>query len=229
MRWPLYRRMVQLSVRHLATRLKAPYPTPDTARSMPRELYEFSNEALALAARWPDAHDVHQERLVREIMTVDGVPYEAAFEKMKEMFHFNSNTSNILIIPLHTGLAIAIIGSLGCIPLVFDYHAATACAEFLQVDPEHSIPAGASMASVGQYTWSYMEPLLGTASFSILCLQLLRGAMVNMAYQPYIDFVHSYRANTLADAYPEYNRTIVQDFGRSQPFRGAQFNPVRTD
>jgi len=72
-----------------------------------------------------------------------------------------------------------------------------------------------------------MEPILGTASFSILCLQLLRGAMVNLAYQPYIDFVHSKRANDLADAYPQYTRSIVKDFGRSQPFRGDKFNPLK--
>ena len=38
------------------------------AQLQPRELYELSNEALALGARDNEAHDLHQERLIRDIM-----------------------------------------------------------------------------------------------------------------------------------------------------------------
>lgn len=215
-------------MRHLrrnVARLRRPaYPTLRSVRGAPRELYEYSNEALLLASRAPDAHDAHQERLIREIMVVDKIDYPRACAKMKEIFEYNSKVSNILTVPLHTGLAVAVVGAIGCVPLVFHEHSAQSFADLIGVAVE--CHQENNFAQVGQATWSYMEPILGTASFSILCLQLLRGAMVNMAYQPYIDFVHSHRANKLAKAFPQYSKAVVKDFGRSQPFRGAKYNPL---
>jgi len=96
---------------------------------MQRELYEFSNEALALAARSADAHDVHQERLIREIMATDDVEYKDACDRMREMFDFNMQRSRLLLLPLHTGLVLAAVAAVGCVPLVFDHELAIAFAE----------------------------------------------------------------------------------------------------
>ena len=38
--------------------------------------------------------------------------------------------------------------------------------------------------------------------------------------------LRSQDANKRADAYPMYTRSIVKDFGRSQPLRGPKFNPL---
>ena len=91
--------------------------------------------------------------------------------------------------------------------------------------PEAPIPPGAVAADIGTWTWAWMEPMIGTASFSILCLQLVRSAMVNLAYRPIYAQVLSWRANALADAFPQYDRPIVKDFGRSQPLRSIELGP----
>ena len=55
---------------------------------------------------------------------------------------------------------------------------------------------------------------------------LSRRPLSPLRSQPYQDYVQSRRANKLADAYPMYTRSIVKDFGRSQPLRGPKFNPL---
>ena len=205
---------------------QAAYPTIAYVKMAPRELYEMSNEMLALAARTPDAHDVHQERLVREIMAVDDVEYPQACERMKDMYKLNEDMSRWLLMPLHAGLVSCAFAGVVVVPLVFDHSIAISFAEFLGAEQPGQLPADASWATVGEYSWPWMEPLIGTLSFSILCAQLFRGALVNLAYSPYIEFCQSYRANNLSDAYPQYTRSIVKQFGRSQPFRGTKFNPL---
>ena len=65
-------------------------------------------------------------------------------------------------------------------PLVFQAEVATAFAQLVHAAPEAPLESRA-FANVGTWTWAWMEPMIGTASFSILCLQLLRGAMINLA------------------------------------------------
>ena len=192
---------------------------------MPRFIYEYSNEMLFFAARDPDAHDVHQERLIREIMVVDDVDYERAAEAMREIFRVNLVQSRYLMAPFHAGLGLCAVSAVGCVPLVFDHTAATLFADFVGSTPEAPLARGASNADVGTWTWAWMEPMIGTASFSILCLQLLRSAMMNLAYRPLYTSVLSWRANALADAFPQYDRPIVKDFGRSQPMRDLELGP----
>ena len=148
------------------------------ARLQTSELYELSNEALAIAARDKFAHDVHQERLIRNIMAVDGIEYDDAQEKMKEMFKFNS-LSHLALSPYDIGLFTAAIASFSCVPLVFDIDAATTFATYINANFDE-VPTNKSFASIGAWSWDWMEPLLGTASFSILCLQLLRSQMEKM-------------------------------------------------
>mmetsp|Transcript_17220 Transcript_17220/g.22392 ORF Transcript_17220/g.22392 Transcript_17220/m.22392 type:complete len:269 (-) Transcript_17220:328-1134(-) len=204
------------------------YPTIDSVKEMPRELFEFSNEALALAARSPDAHDAHQERLVREIMAVDNIDYGKACIKMKEIFRVNAESSKYLLLPMYAGLWSCGIAAVTCVPLVFDHTIAEAFANFVGAEREHELSANASIATVGEWSWDWMEPLIGTASFVILCLQLGRSAALSLALRPYYELVCSFRANSLADKYPQYTRSIVKDFGRSQPFGGTKFNPEKT-
>jgi hypothetical protein len=63
-----------------------------------------------------------------------------------------------------------------------------------------------------------MEPYLGTASFVLLGLQFMRTQMRRMHWKPYTESILSLRANRLARLYPQYNRMIVRDFSKSDPF-----------
>jgi len=159
-------------------------------------------------------------------MAVDDVEYPEACERMKSMYKFNEDMSKLLLLPLHVGMFSCAFAGVVSVPLVFDETLAMAFADFLGAEQTSQLPRDASWATVGEHTWPWMEPIIGTLSFSILCAQLFRGALVSLAYTPYVDFVQSHRANTLADFYPRYARSIVKQFGRSQPFRGSKFNPT---
>jgi hypothetical protein len=96
-------------------------PTVAYAREQPTELWQLSNDTLYLAARAdPLAHNVHQERLIRNIMAVDALEYDQAQEKMREIFQHNrlSMTSPRLI-PYDAGLVISLVSAGAAFPLVF--------------------------------------------------------------------------------------------------------------
>ena len=215
-------------------------------KQQPRELYELSNEALAIAARETDAHDLHQERLIRDIMANDDVEYREACEKMKEMFMFNRRYSLGGVLPFQLGLAATTMAAVGSIFLVFDFELAQKFADAVHASyddvpeaiattwgwsPGGWIPGNfpklkPSWPDTGAWTWTWMEPMIGTASFVILCMQMGRNQMKKLVIKPYTDMLQSRRANALAREYPQYTRSIVKDFGRSQPFRGDKFNPI---
>lgn len=60
------------------------FPSIAMASEQPRYLYEWSNDSLAIAARDSNAHDVHQERLIREIMAVEEVEYPQVSKSIEE-------------------------------------------------------------------------------------------------------------------------------------------------
>ena len=122
----------------------------------PRELYELSNEALALGARDNEAHDLHQERLIRDIMVRrarcvfsplcqspsrrdapppppprarhqgrDNLEYDAARERMKEVFRTNYQASAMYELPPFVGLVVSGVAAVVCVPLVFDLETAS--------------------------------------------------------------------------------------------------------
>jgi hypothetical protein len=201
-----------------------PRPTIAQVKSMPRFTYEYSNEMLFFAARDPNSHDIHQERLIREIMVVDDVDYDEAAERMRVLYRHNFLASRYMLMPLHFGLGLCGVSAVGCFPLVFHYPTAAAFADLVAAVPEAPIE-DVACANVGTWTWAWMEPMIGTASFSILCLQLLRQSLIANFYKPLRDVILSNRANNLADAFPTYDRPIVKDFGRSQPMRYIELGP----
>ncbi len=203
-------------------------PTVAEAQLQPVHLYELSNEALALAARDPTAHDIHQERLIRDIMATDGLVYDDAAPIMKKMFSANQ-LSHASLFPYEVGLGLTSLGAILCFPLVFHFDSARAFADLLAANYDVAeMPSVdvATMTKTGSWSWEWMEPMIGTASFSILCFQLLRTTAKRLAFNPYSDSLKSKRANDLAAKFPKYTRSVVKDFARSQPLRGDKFNPI---
>jgi len=80
------------------------------------------------------------------------------------------------------------------------------------------VPEPADMETVyeiGAWAWNWMEPALGTASFTLLAFQFMRAQMQNMDLKPYTGMVKSFKAKRLAAAFPEYDQNIVKDFART--------------
>ena len=184
-------------------------------------MFELSNEMLALMARDVStaAHDVHQERLTRDIMAVDNVEYEEARRKMAEMFMENRAQSWWNRLPNDAGLFVSGAAAVVVVPLVFHFDIGHTFAEWVDAEWDE-LPDHHSFAAVGTWTWAWMEPIIGTASFSILCLQLFRERMLALGVKPFSDFMLSRRAQHLVDRYPDYSPAIVRAFSRTQPMRG---------
>jgi hypothetical protein len=60
-----------------------------------------------------------------------------------------------------------------------------------------------------------MEPPLGQISFLLLCLQFSRSQIENLGVKPYTSKVKEWRANRLAEAYPQYDQRVIKNFSVS--------------
>ena len=71
---------------------------------------------------------------------------------------------------------------------------------------------------VGTWTWNWMEPIIGTWSFVLLALQLVRSNMAMIDAKPLHEHVLTMRADRLHQSFPQYEREIVRDYCKSDPF-----------
>lgn len=109
------------------------------------------------------------------------------------------------------GVAAGILSALASILLVF--HLDTAL-YFNEHFVHHDLPEGGvaelnTFWKVGSFAWSYMEPLLGGASFVLLGFEFARAQLDRIGLQPYTEMLLSRRANRLANRYPRYDLEIV--------------------
>jgi len=65
---------------------------------------------------------------------------------------------------------------------------------------------------VGAWTWNYMEPVLGTASFMLLAAQFARSQMINLRLRPYTHSVKSRRADIVANGFPMLDKRLIRDY-----------------
>ena len=196
------------------TPLRGETPTMELAMAMPRGFCDMSNETLCIYAAQGD-HGAHRERLLREIMSVDGVSWQDAHTKLDEMEKNNKKWMFLATVPYKTGVSVAVFGAVASLPMVFDLTTALWFNEYFVTqdiaDPEDLETA----LEVGAWTWGYMEPPLGHISFFLLCLQFARNQMLNIGAKPYTGRLQTWRAKRLARQYPMYSELIVTDFAVS--------------
>lgn len=186
----------------------------DVAKESPREFEEMSNEAIAIMAVCGE-QEAKEERLIREIMRVDSLSWEEAQPKFRTMKSDNRKGMYIATIPYKIGLYTATISAFACIPMVFDLDT---CMWFNEYYVTTEVPGGEDLETpleVGSWAWNWMEPPLGTISFSLLCLQFARNQMQNLQATPYTEWVKNRRAARLCHLHPQYNSYIVADFAKN--------------
>lgn len=186
----------------------------EVAKQSPREFEEMSNDAIAIMAVCGE-QEAKEERLIREIMRVDGITWEEAQPKFREMKTNNRKGMYIATLPYKIGLYTATFSAFACIPMVFDLDT---CLVFNEHYVTTEVPGGEDLETpleVGSWAWNWMEPPLGTISFSLLCLQFARNQMQNLQATPYTEWVKNRRAARLCELYSQYNPYIVGDFARN--------------
>lgn len=195
-------------------------PKPETSDLQPRDFSECDNDILYVMAT-DGNFGARIERLAREIMRVDGVSWSVARKKVDtEINAANDHYAWLIRAPYFIGVVTGLTASITAVPLVF--HKPTAawfCETFVHEDlPEGGLDSLDSVWKVGNWTWGWMEPYLGTASFVLLGFQFTRIYMQRLHWKPYTEKILSWRADRLAARYPQYNRSIVRDYSKADKF-----------
>lgn len=191
-------------------------PTMAIARAMPNSFAEFDNGTL-LSVAGMEYHAARVEVLKRHIMSVDNVSYDEASKTFELIATKNREGMTLAALPYQIGIAVAVTAAFGSIPMVFDVHTALPFNEaFVTTD----VPEDRDLETfleVGAWTWNWMEPVLGTFSFSLLCLQFSRAQMENLGIRPYTRKLKSMRAKKLAAAFPQYDPIVIHAFSETDP------------
>mmetsp|Transcript_14011 Transcript_14011/g.33884 ORF Transcript_14011/g.33884 Transcript_14011/m.33884 type:complete len:261 (-) Transcript_14011:496-1278(-) len=189
-------------------------PTADIAKMMPVGMPEMNNETLVTIAALGN-HNARCEVLIRHIMTVDGLDYDAAKTKFEEIAE--SNRAGLAVYPYFIGISMGMIAAIGSLPLVFDLTTAVWFNEGYVTTDVPEPKDLETMLEVGSWTWNWMEPPLGALSFSLLCLQYARAQLENLGLHPYTSQVINSRADRLAAAFPQYNCLLIRQYSKSDP------------
>lgn len=182
------------------------------AMEMPRDFHEMSNDVLLLmAAR--GVSGAQRERLVREIMAVDMIDWEAAQPMVKQIE--NSAGAGILWyeFPFYFGSISMALVALISIPMVFHLGFAEWFFESYVTGDHPPAKELETTLEVGGWTWNWMEPLIGTLSFLILAAQLTRGLLINVRiYLPWSSRITSWQVKQVQATYPKYHPVVLEDF-----------------
>lgn len=114
--------------------------------------------------------------------------------------------------PYYTNLIVGLISGVICIPLIFSLSwAEWFNREFVTADepPEKDLE---TPLEVGMWSWSWMEPIIGTASFILLVCQFSRAQMINLHIRPYGKRVFDLQVSRLQRKYPKLHGNIVEDY-----------------
>jgi len=183
-------------------------PTRSYAKAMPNNFCSMRHEQiLQLCAEGVDG--ARREALIRNIMSVDDVDYDVATVKMDVIAKVNRQWLQFDNLPYSVGLTIAVTGGLASFPLVFHFDTVVA---FNDAYVTADVPEPKDLETwleVGSWSWAWMEPVLGQASFALLVAQFARSQMINLGIKPYGNLVKNLRSKRLVKLYPQYDKEFV--------------------
>lgn len=203
-------------------------PTTSYAEKQPSHVCELNHTSLAELAMLGD-HCSRRERLIREVMAVDNISWGQAHEVLNTLVKQNEKYYWFETLPYRVGITLAFLGGVGSSALVFWKPAAEWYA--INVAGEE-LPEGVkdvdemTVNQVGTWTWSWMEPMIGTASFVLLCAQFIRAQATKMNMKTYGDRILQWRGNRLAKVFPEYDSSMVRAWAKHLPKVGFDFFPT---
>lgn len=203
-------------------------PSVEDAERQPTHVCEMSHQTLAELSMMGN-HCAQRERLIREIMAVDGIPWESAHEILNRLDEHNEKYYWIESLPYRIGITAAFVGGVMGTLMVFYKPVALWYGETIAGE---ELPEGVKDISemttnqVGTWTWSWMEPMIGVASFGLLCCQFSRAQLKKMNMKTYGEHVLQWRAQRLSHRYPEYDGSMVRAWAKHMPTVNMNFFPV---
>eukprot|EP00596_Hydrurales_sp_CCMP1899_P009217 CAMPEP_0119043090 /NCGR_PEP_ID=MMETSP1177-20130426/17220_1 /TAXON_ID=2985 /ORGANISM="Ochromonas sp, Strain CCMP1899" /LENGTH=177 /DNA_ID=CAMNT_0007010393 /DNA_START=337 /DNA_END=870 /DNA_ORIENTATION=- len=165
--------------------------------------------------------DAREERMIREIMSVDSVPWAEASKTFTLIIAENRNGLFLATLPYKIGIFTAVGSGLLSIPLLFHLDTVLFFNENFvttEVPGDEDLETPLEVAS---WAWNWMEPPLGQISFFLLCMQYARAQLENLGAKPYTATYKSRRSIRLCKAFPKYDKKILISFSEGDSFTVA--------
>jgi len=195
-----------------------PQPEQVAHSPPPRRFSEFDDPTLAVMAS-QGVHGAFKERMLREIMLQDSCEYGEAYQVLAKMNEVNERFVWLYRLPYQVGIATTLCLGISAVPMVFDRDLALwFCEHYVKAEVPSDPVELETTFKVGTWTWQWMEPMIGTASFVLLSLQLVRSHMQKIDLKPFGRYLESRRADHLSKKFPRYEREIVRDYAKSDPW-----------
>jgi hypothetical protein len=191
------------------TRFSENKPTIAYAKSMPTSFANMRHEQL-LQLSVEGSYGAIQEVLTRNVMAVDEVEYDEAQKTVAGIVKVNRKHMTLQHFPYHVGAAGAVAAGVVSFPLVFDVSTAQWFNEKYVTTDMPPLSDLETYLEVGMWTWGWMEPILGQASFIFLVFQYSRNQLLNLGIKPYGNFMKSRRGDRLVQKFPQYESLFVR-------------------
>lgn len=194
-------------------------PTLEYAKAMPRN-YSAMNHEQILQLCAEGKYEARREALIRNIMAIDEVEYDVACAKVLEIAMENRKMMHWEYSPYHMGIFAAMLSGGLSFPLIFDKQTVL---WFNRHFVTAEVPDAADLETiweVGSWSWGWMEPVIGQASFVLLVLQFARSQAMKLGMKPYGDAMLSWRSQRLVEKYPQYDFMFVEWFAESEAIYG---------
>jgi len=202
-------------------------PSIEDAERQPTHVCEMSHQSLAELSMLAN-HCAQRERLVREIMAVDACSWEQAHEMLGKFDEHNEKYYWLESLPYRVGIPFNLFCVVAGTLMVFSKPVALWYAENVAGE---GLPEGVTDISemttnqVGAWSWGWMEPMIGTGTFVLLCFQFSRAQVKKMNMKTYGEHLLQWRANRLARRFPEYDGSMLKAWAKHMP-RVNHFMPV---
>lgn len=144
-----------LSARAMSTRV-----TIEQAKALPKRYSEYPNEILLTMAVMGD-QDAREERMIREIMSVDCVSWEDAEKTFQKMVAVNRQGLFVSTLPYKTGIFCALVAGFASVPMIFDINTVLAFNDMFVTSDVPDAKDLETPLEVGSWAWNWMEPPLG--------------------------------------------------------------------
>jgi hypothetical protein len=166
--------------------------------------------------------DAREEILKRHVMHTDHVSYEAACDTFSKIEETNYEWMRFMSLPFQIGIVTAFTAGIVSIPFVFYLPAVDYFNEHFVTADQPPLKELETALEVGSWSWNWMEPVLGTSTFVLLCLQYMRMHLDLLGVKPYTHQMKQIRAQRLAKAFPQYSKDLLISYSLSSPFYDAK-------
>jgi len=181
-----------------------PLPSIEDAKLMPRHVSDLTGDQLVLLSERGEHLDASRERLRREIMRIDRIAYSETTPIVSPisrqppclLFYRARRTCTncarcepgqllgiakacvdnqmLMKAPYQLSIYTALVAGWASLPLVFHYTTASIFNDYFVTAEPPDVGEADTWLEVGAWSWSWMEPPLGTISFFLLCIQFAR-------------------------------------------------------